>query len=329
MQLLLEKRKTALARKITVFTSKEATPRSAPRTWSSHPQARAFLTVLSRDASLSRSVRVFVDKDLRIGRKDAKVLQDLELDGIGIAAETCHLWAVPESKVYSGDEKNSPYLFEVSASSKDSIVFVNGKALNFESSYNTSPNPDEPPRPGVVRIKHNDRLALGHCAHIFLVVAPPAHRPKIQVTSKGQYLPQQQKGKSLRPFNFFFKPSQSSTTAEPSLNENVSEPSIITYEQCVLEVMLRRQESNSEKQQRLAQWVLQKWRLPAARASHLRLDCPPTSPRRDADRVIRNGQLSSTAAEGLVCSRTDGRRAHCIARRASAHRIASTARHQP
>jgi hypothetical protein len=56
-----------------------------------------YLTLLSRDPSMSRTLRIAVDPSghtkLRIGRPGALVPQDLELDGVGIALETCVVWA--------------------------------------------------------------------------------------------------------------------------------------------------------------------------------------------------------------------------------------------
>ena len=141
---LLAKRATSSIvphRVITTYSAnKTTTPRSHPLTWQNHPQAKPFLTALSSDPSLTRNLRLFVDSGLRIGRRDACLPQDLEIDGIGIAAETCCVWCFPEGKTCErGEDEDvdaSPYVFEVSASSSESIVFVNGRRLPFISSNN-------------------------------------------------------------------------------------------------------------------------------------------------------------------------------------------------
>jgi hypothetical protein len=79
-----------------------------------------YLTLLSRDPAISRSVRIGVGGDgekLRIGRPGAPIPQDLEVDGVGMASETCIMWSSVD------DPNREPGVaFYVCAASPDAIV---------------------------------------------------------------------------------------------------------------------------------------------------------------------------------------------------------------
>lgn len=80
-----------------------------------------YLTLLSRDPAISRSVRIGIDQyggeKLRIGRPGASILQDLEVDGVGMSSETCIFWADN-----SEENKKNDVVFYVCAASSDAIV---------------------------------------------------------------------------------------------------------------------------------------------------------------------------------------------------------------
>jgi len=95
---------------------------------------------------VSRSVRIFVgmeDSDnhasssssssqslLRIGRPGvSKPRQDLELDGVGIAAESAVVWRAVKTP---GDQEDTKVVLCVCAASPEAIVYVNGKKLDYD-----------------------------------------------------------------------------------------------------------------------------------------------------------------------------------------------------
>jgi hypothetical protein len=412
----------------------------------SNESLRPYITILSRDAALSRTVRVFVNENkgqkLRIGRATgARVQQDLEVDGIGIASEACILWpianttkttpppssllaieeALPDDAGDDGDGGGegvgavsaSPnergrvvhelsYVFQVCAASPESIVFVNGKELEFDQDFdldeaveNAAAAADgggvvEGGGPGatsaVVSLKHNDRIAIGHCAYIFLVVDPsvlaveakkaekeaqvaysvafdeeltrlggvsssssssvavesdatsppspspsttaaaaaaaaatttttsgrggkgkegrgrggggrsgggrgsgrggggtasskkiqPQQQPPPQLTPKEKEAARQkkaeddsQKDKEKVKLASAAKVATAAglAAAAPFLPGGAQASAVVTYDQCVTEVMLRRQEGEQEYEERLVAFVVQRWRLPATRAA--------------------------------------------------------------
>jgi hypothetical protein len=136
-----------------------------------------YLKVLSRDQMVSRSVRIFVGVDggaaspslLRVGRPGvADPRQDLELDGVGIAAETAVVWravrapAPPDGNAAApadgnaaavdgltppaaaaaagvgsalGSDPSDGVVLCVCAGSPEAIVYVNGKKLDFDEDF--------------------------------------------------------------------------------------------------------------------------------------------------------------------------------------------------
>lgn len=134
---------------------------------------------------------------MRIGRPGSvgHPPQDLEVDGVGIAAETCVVWAPTASSAIGAASKNNdakkksltssstapvpqidgnengdeqrPVLFYVCAASADAIVYVNGRRLQWQNRLHAGPD-------GSVPLHHHDRLSLGHCAYALLAVDPNA-----------------------------------------------------------------------------------------------------------------------------------------------------------
>jgi hypothetical protein len=108
--------------------------------------------VLSRDEMVSRSVRIFVGMEdsngpslsssssssssqslLRIGRPGvAKPRQDLELDGVGIAAESAIVWRAVKTP---GSVDDAGVVLCVCAASPEAIVYVNGKKLDYDEDF--------------------------------------------------------------------------------------------------------------------------------------------------------------------------------------------------
>ena len=119
------------------------------------------------------------------------------------------------------------------------------------------------------RLRHNDRLALGYCAHIFVVVAPPAQQPKLQPPADNP--PEVDTAETKKGLRFAFfrspRPAQTLETMETSFDADRNVKSHVTYNSAVQEVMLLRQENEAEKKHRLASFVLNKWRLPQSRAA--------------------------------------------------------------
>ena len=175
-----------------------------------------YLTVLSRDSSISRSVRITVDpsggRKLRVGRPGAPTPQDLEIDGVGLAAETAVIWAqagdaaaagraeealVAKKKkgggwfggpassgagVAAGSSANGgagqhPAVFHICPASADALVYVNGRRLQWGGRLHAGDD-------GSVPLRHDDRVALGHAAcesttyHRYLSPRPTERRNK-------------------------------------------------------------------------------------------------------------------------------------------------------
>jgi len=150
---------------------------------------------------------------LRIGRPGSAghPPQDLEVDGVGIAAETCVVWAptassssssptsggagaarnndakkkslngsqtapVPQKDTEAaGDDQKGPILFYVCPASADAIVYVNGRRLQWQNRLHAGPD-------GSVPLRHHDRLSLGHCAYALLAVDPNASTSEHEVS---------------------------------------------------------------------------------------------------------------------------------------------------
>ena len=96
---------------------------------------------------VSRSVRIFVgmeDSDnqasspssqslLRIGRPGvSKPRQDLELDGVGIAAESAIVWRAVKTP---GNQEDTKVVLCVCAASPEATVYVNGKKLDYDEDF--------------------------------------------------------------------------------------------------------------------------------------------------------------------------------------------------
>jgi hypothetical protein len=171
---------------------------------------------------------------------------NMKVDGVGISKETCIIWG--------GVEKGG--VFKIKAASPSSIVYVNGRKLKYSSTSSLS-SPDEivessnmasSEHASVVILKHNDRIALGHCAYILLVVDPLADKKKR-------------------------KEAAEKDAGGGSDNNNESTDVIrfekeITYDTSVHEVMLMRAHGENEYKERLAAFVINKLRLPAVRVTN-------------------------------------------------------------
>ena len=127
-------------------------------------------------------ITVGAGRPVRIGRGGgSSKAQDLIIDGIGIAPETAIIWRA-EKHVDSGEAQASPILsesstlFYLSVASSDAILYCNGSIVKFDEAVNapfdryTGSKRSE--QPGVVPIRHGDRISLGHCA-CFLVCKSP------------------------------------------------------------------------------------------------------------------------------------------------------------
>jgi hypothetical protein len=173
--------------------------------------SKPYLNILHKDAALSRTI-IYADETLRIGRGGKKVVpQDLEVDGIGIAKETCIVWG-------GGGDNDVP--FRCCAASEEAIVYLNGIRLEYDATVQQSIGTCRTTA-GVYQLQHYDRVTLGHAAYIMIVVDPSA-----------------------------------SSDRQPP-----------TYEMAIQEVFLRRTITNRlEHEERLASFVITRWRLPRTRA---------------------------------------------------------------
>jgi hypothetical protein len=100
-----------------------------------------------------------------------------QVDGIGIANETVVIW--PATKVNEFGEEvpsETDVVFLCCAASPEAIVYVNGYALQFDEEFNVDYLSSTPSvtswNNNVMELRHNDRLCIGHCAYVFLIVSP-------------------------------------------------------------------------------------------------------------------------------------------------------------
>ena len=268
-----------------ITTLHTMTPRSAALS-AEAASVRPFLTVLSRDPSLSRTVRIFVGgsaaggKKLRVGRPGAKVPQDLEVDGIGIAAESLVIWPAPvpaaggadTAAAASNGAASEGVVFHCCAASREAIVYVNGRRLEFDTDYDveylaatanvSSWNHN------VAELRHNDRVSIGHCAYVFLVVAPAVVASAEAAATAAAAGAGGDGAKESRSFFGSRRPRKSLYSGSDPIEGNaIGDLEVVTYDTCVQEVVLRRQEGEQEYKERLAHFVLTRWRLPATRAA--------------------------------------------------------------
>lgn len=154
-----------------------------------------------------------------------------KVDGVGISKETCIIW---------GGVDRELGLFEIRAASPSSIVYVNGRKLKYKNNKDIDKNDTLSPieeDDGVIILKHNDRIALGHCAYLLLVIDPALEAKILQEIKL------------------------SVTVGEETGGNNTSHG--MTYDNCVHEVMLMRAHGENEYKERLMAFVIQKFRLPA------------------------------------------------------------------
>lgn len=150
---------------------------------------------------------------------------------MGISKETC---------IIRGGIDKEIGLFQIEAASPSSIVYVNGRRLKYVSK-NKSLIDGSPIEEGAVILKHNDRVALGHCAYLLLVVDPV-----LEAKLKSEMAQRSIEDSSDTPSS-----PRASYTKE------------ITYDTSVHEVMLMRAHGENEYKERLAAFVINKLRLPA------------------------------------------------------------------
>lgn len=67
-------------------------------------------------------------------------------------------------------------VFLCCAASPEAIVYVNGYALNFDEEFDVEHLSSTPSvtswNNNVMELRNNDRLCIGHCAYVFLIVSP-------------------------------------------------------------------------------------------------------------------------------------------------------------
>ena len=112
----------------------------------------AHLSNLNEDTLLSGTLKLVISNgtQMKLGRKDASIPQDVQLEGLGMKKQHC---------VIENKEGHRHLYLTVAEETAD--VYVNGHKLSFVS----------PPH----KLKNRDVLVLGVCTHIFQVVIPPPH----------------------------------------------------------------------------------------------------------------------------------------------------------
>ena len=118
---------------------------------------KPYLAILHKDEALTRTV-LYADDTLRIGRGGRTPPQDLEIDGIGIAAACCAVWSV-----------NSVFRFCVT--SDEAIVYLNGNRVLYSRGTNQhigSTRVGDEKWEGIFELKHFDRITLGHGAYMYV-----------------------------------------------------------------------------------------------------------------------------------------------------------------
>lgn len=101
----------------------------------------------------------------------------IKVDGIGIANESVVIWpALTLNEVGEEIHSEKDVVFLCCAASRESLVYVNGYALQFDEEFDVEHLSSTPSvtswNNNVVELRNNDRLCIGHCAYVFLVVAP-------------------------------------------------------------------------------------------------------------------------------------------------------------
>ena len=207
------------------------------------------LSNLNQDPSLSGSLKLIVtdNTSLKIGRKDADVTQDVQLEGLGMKKEHCIITNRPAGGLF------------VKVAEPGADVYLNGTKLG-----------DDEEKP----IQNKDLLVFGVCTHLYQVVVP---RKKNPTKPKASVKPQ------LETFAEENEEEEDSDEDEDKvekeggleeegedwipLNEN-GEPEVeeddttMTYQEAVRQVVLGRPETAHQKQVRLAHLVLSQWRRP-------------------------------------------------------------------
>jgi hypothetical protein len=110
--------------------------------------------------------------------------------------------------------------------------YVNGNPVEYSAQI--------PEEDRAFPLRHDDRVALGYCAYVLLVVDPLADTTANLDENKN-------------------------SNAKKMLNKRGEQE--ITYDSCVHEVMLMRPKSDAENKERLAAFVVSKLRMPATRAA--------------------------------------------------------------